>query len=694
PAPTPTPDPTATPNPTPTPVPTASPTPTPTAGPTPTPSPTATPTATPGIDAIDVARTRPIGSTAIVRGVVTAEAGRLGTPALFAIADATGGIVVKLPDETVAPPRGTVLEVRGRLADPYGQLELRPAVDGMTAMGAGTLPLPVDLGAGGLGETTEARLARIAGTVLDRPTKATSGDIAFSVELDNGVVVRVLADASSGIMTTGVSKGASYRLTGIVGQHASRKGALDGYRLWLRDRADIELVAAASASPSASPSPRSAPKPSADPSAHASGSTPSTARAISVASALKITDRDVAIEAVVTAPGTLLDATGRRIVVQDVSGAIEVLLPKDVPAPSVGTRIRAEGRVGTAYGAPRLRADVMQRLGSAARPAALRIRGPLTPAHTWRLVAVSGRIEDVRKLGDRWRAEVVVGAARLIVIGQPGARIPVQAVIEGRSIDVVGIVRAAYPSASDRRSTILPRSMGDISIGGAASGGAAGGATGGSTAGGRSDPGSAPGSSGVAVDSATATAAAAAPDADLVDLASVLGTTVRVGGLVVDLRPDGFTLDDGTARGTVVLRGDAADWIPLVEPEDAINVIGRAQRLDGGDLAVVVTDPAGIVLGSDPSAVAGARGAPPAGASAITADAKPRTAGFGDVMGTVPGAGAGLLSLVGISLASVAVTLLRRRQARRLVALRVAARLSAIAGSDPSSRPSSDPGMA
>ena len=188
--------------------------------------------------------------------------------------------------------------------------------------------------------------------------------------------------------------------------------------------------------------------------------------------------------------------------------------------------------------------------------------------------------------------------------------------------------------------------------------------------------------------------AGSVPDADLADLASVLGTTVRVGGLVLDLRPDGFTLDDGTAHAPIVLRGDAADWIPLVEPGDAINVIGRAERLDGGDLAVVVTDPAGIVLGSDPSAIAGASVAPTVGASAIAADGKPRAAGFGDGMGLVPGAGAGLLSLIGISLASVAVTLLRRRQARRLMASRVAARLSAIAGSDPSSRPSSDPSMA
>ncbi len=49
-----------------------------------------------------------------------------------------------------------------------------------------------------------------------------------------------------------------------------------------------------------------------------------------------------------------------------------------------------------------------------------------------------------------------------------------------------------------------------------------------------------------------------APDADLVDLDARVGRLVRVGGLVVDLEPDGFTLDDGTAIGRVVLRGDGA----------------------------------------------------------------------------------------------------------------------------------------
>ncbi len=630
---------------------------------------------------VATARTSSVGSTVTVRGVVTAESGRLGTPSLFAIADATGGIVVKLPDGTDSPGRGTIVQVRGKLADPYGQLELRPAADGLSGEGAGTLPTPVDVAGAALGEATEARLVRLTGTIVEKPTKATSGDIAFQVETTAGTRVKVMADASSGIAATVVSKGGTYRLTGIAGQRASHKGALDGYRLWLRDPADVQLVAAPSASPTPSPAPTSkhTPAPTPRPTAGA----PSDARVISVASALGITDRDVAIEAVVTAPGALLDATGRRIVVQDATGAIEVLLAKDVTAPGVGTRIRAVGRVGTAYGAPRLRAASIERLGAAAAPAPLRVSGQLTAAHTWRLVTVSGRIEDVRKLGDRWRAEVVVGAARVVLVGQPGAKIPVDAMLEGHAIEVVGIVRPAYPSASDRRATILPRSRGDVRVGAATSGGgtAGSGATSGTGASGGAGGSATTGAAGTA----TTTPDASVPDADLADLASIVGSTVRVGGLVLDVRPDGFVLDDGTAHAPVVLHAAAAEWIPLIEPGDAINVIGRVERLEDDALGVVVTDPAAIVLGSDPAAmeVAGVAPARPA-AKELAEDAGDgvTSAGFGDDLGGLPGAGAGLASLLGISLASVGVTLLRRRKARRLLAARVAMRLAAFAGGE------------
>ena len=101
--------------------------------------------------------------------------------------------------------------------------------------------------------------------------------------------------------------------------------------------------------------------------------------------------------------------------------------------------------------------------------------------------------------------------------------------------------------------------------------------------------------------------------------------------------------------------------------------------------AVTVTDPAAIVLGSDPTAL-GVAGPAPVSASPAEKElagvARSRSAGFGDDFGALPGAGAGLASLVGISLASLGVTLLRRRQARRLLTARVAARLSSIGGAE------------
>ena len=64
----------------------------------------------------------PIGSSVRVRGVVTAEAGRLGSTALLAIADEGAGIVVHLAAGAIGPQRGTTIDVEGKLAWPYGQL--------------------------------------------------------------------------------------------------------------------------------------------------------------------------------------------------------------------------------------------------------------------------------------------------------------------------------------------------------------------------------------------------------------------------------------------------------------------------------------------------------------------------------------------------------------------------------------------
>ena len=535
----------------------------------------------------------------------------------------------------------------------------------------------MDLPPTGPDETTEGRLIRIAGLVVVRATKATSGDIGLTIETSDGTRVRIIADASSGVPMSAFDLYARYRITGIAGQRASKKGAPDGYRIWTRDTEDVLLLAAPppGSSPSASPSP--SPKPKSSPSPLTG-----TPAIVSVASALRTTDRDVAIDAVVTATAGLLDSSGRRIVVQDATAAVEILLPKDVHAPSVGTRIRAIGRIGTAYGAPRLRAESVETKGSASAPAPLRINGPLTDAHTWRLVSIGGRVGSVHKLGDRWRAEVVVGSATLVVIGQPGSGIPTSALVEGRTADIVGVVRPAYPSASDRRSAVLPRSSADIRLGPPTSAGS----DPSSPANGGPDDGSVGSTvSGIGL---SGSGSPTAPDADLVDLESLVGHVVRVGGLVVDLRPNGFSLDDGTAVGLVVLAGPASESLPLIEPGDAINVVGRVDRLEGGEFAVIVDDPAAISLGSALDGLAGSSPAAGPASAAIDAPSDLRAAGFATGATLLPGAGAGLAGLVGISLVSAAVALVRRRQIRRLMAARIAARLATLgaqttASSDP-----------
>jgi hypothetical protein len=184
-------------------------------------------------------------------------------------------------------------------------------------------------------------------------------------------------------------------------------------------------------------------------------------------------------------------------------------------------------------------------------------------------------------------------------------------------------------------------------------------------------------------------------DADLIDLAAFEGQTVRVGGLVVDLRSDGLLLDDGTGVGLVILRPPALELLPLLEPDDAINVIGRVDVLADGP-AVVVEDPGAIIQAGDPVAATGAPHDPAGAGPGLTATTPPapsstQLAGLVDSPAGILGGLAGLGMLIVLSLASLAVTLGRRAHARRLVEARIAARVDAFgATADPPRGPRLD----
>ena len=634
PTPAPTAPPTAAPNPTATPAPTATPSPSPTISPTPTPPPTLT---------IVEARVAPVGTTVTIAGVVTAEGGRLGLPPLVAIADGTGGIVVRLPDGVPSPARGTTVLVKGALADPYGQLELRPSGAGFRVTGRGSLPTPLVLAARDLGEATEGRLAELIGTVQTAPQKSTSADLTIELADAAGNSFRVIADGSSQILATDLVKGRAYRLTGIVGQRASRKGALDGYRLYVRDRADVVATAIGPGGPGAS-------------------ATPTTASPISTALALP-DGTPVTIEATVTAGVSLLDSSGRRVVVQDSTGGIEVFLPAGANTPAVGARVRVTGATGHAWGAPRIAATTIESIagGATIGPASL-ARAP-GERDEWLLVRLSGTILKVERLGDRWRAEIrLADGTKVPVLGQAGAGIPSTAIVVGRKISVTGIVKRPYPTASDRRFALLPRSGADVAIGPAGNGPATG-------------------NVGTAADGSTTAAAAATseitPDTDLAALLEHVGARVRVGGLIAQVAGGGLDLDDGTALAHLILEGDMAALLPHLREGEAVAATGIVKVVDGAAVVVVGDDGALVRVGSLGQALpigglAGDANATPSGLggpAAITAD----SAGIGSGLSPTS-----LFAMVLISALSVLATIIRRRLVRRRLRTALVGRLATL----------------
>lgn len=649
-----TPAPSASQSPTPTPVPTATPTrtPTPTSTATPVPSPSPSPVTLP----IGDARRQPIGTTVNVVGVVTAETGRLGAPDLVAIQDSSGGIVVRIPDGVAAPGRGARLELRGPLADPYGQLQVRPPAERITIAGSGPLPTPAQVDAATLGESLEARLVTVHGQIEARPTKSTSGDVSFYVTTTAGKV-RIVADASSGLTPDSVTVGATYDIVGVAGQRASRKGALDGYRVWPRDSADVRRIA--------TPGPSATPRPSGSraPGASQTASPSPIGSVLTIADAIRRADGPVAFDGLVTTRPDLLDATGRRIVIEDRTAGVEVLIPADAKAPAIGTRIRVDGTIGRAYDAPRVKAERIVVIAVGARPLALDLQRSPTAAYEWRLVRVRGTVVEVKKLGDRWRAELAVGGERVVVSGLAGARIPATTLAGGNMATIVGIVRRPYPGAADRRWSIAPRSSADVVVGTV-----------------RPAPGNGAASERrVGPGAAEArTERSAAPNVDLVDLAGHLGRIVRVGGLVTELAPDGFLLDDGTAVGRIALAGAAAEYLPLLEPGDALNATGRVQQ-DGNTYRIVVDDPANLVRVGDPTLDPTSGGLAPDQPLGRAADAAaPGGRQAGGLLGPSSPGTVGMAGIVLISLISVAVAVLRRRRARRLLTTRVASRLAEV----------------
>ncbi len=612
------------------------------------------------------ARGAAIGTTVHVRGVVTAEPGRVGLPVLGVVADESGAVFVRFT-AGVAPARGALIDVVGRLADPYGQLEIRPASAGVQLIGLASLPDSLPIGAASLGELVEARLVTLDATLDAAIVREPGGDLVLRLVDATGAAFRARATRASGLETGLAQRGDRVHLVGIVGQRASARGQLDGYRIWLRDAGDVSRLSAAGPSPT----PTARPGPGA-----------SSPAVVTVADALRLGSGNVAVEGVVTVTTTLLDSTGRRSVIQDTTAAVEILVPRDASAPRPGDRVRVIGTLGRAYGAPRITAGTLTVLGHGAEPAPIALPWPPSSALEWRLVVIEGVVNDQRRLGDRWRAEIAVPGGLVPVAGLPGAGIPATALVEGSRVRVVGILRRPNPAAADQRFVIVPRSAADIRIivrQTAPVGASSSGTT--TVLPGASVSSTSAGGGGASGGTATPVSA------DVAGLARFAGRAVRVGGLVSAVDATGLVLNDGTGSARLDLVGDARSLLPLIGPGDAIGATGLVQA--GTPPTIRVTDPAALVrLGDLGEALPIAGSDAPqdgevilqdgrAGADSTMPSATPRpdlrgTAGGAVLVPTTAGAG----SLGALVAAGGTFVMVRRRRERRITRARIARRLA------------------
>jgi hypothetical protein len=461
---TPTPLPTASGLPTPSALPTATPvststaTPTPSASPTPTPptpapatpTPEPTPTAAPALTVAE-ARALPDGSSATIQAVSL-------TNGAFAdgggcVADGTAGIAVLVDGGSFA--RGSLLTVSGELDDRFHQRTLRATPDGVAELDVGAEPAPLAVTTGTLGEPVECRLVSATGSIVSSATEL-SGALAFDFDDGTGPTRLVVPDAA-GIDASGWARDTILSLRGVVMQRDSSGSGTAGYRLIVRDPADVLSVQP--------PSPSGSPSPSGDPSASPSPSDDPSVVSIAAARRAAPNTR-LRVRGTVTLPTSVLgDGTAA---IQDASGAIILRLGDEAGALSIGDLVQVDGMRSTFSGMETLRVSVPpQRLGSPAMPQPARHpTGSLGEAQEARLVVVRGAvsISPRRTSAANVYFDVDDGSGPLRVYLTPGSEIG-DALALGDEVEIVGVLGQETSGQQPLRGYRLwPRRPADVRI--------------------------------------------------------------------------------------------------------------------------------------------------------------------------------------------------------------------------------------
>jgi hypothetical protein len=236
--------------------------------------------------------------------------------------------------------------------------------------------------------------------------------------------------------------------------------------------------------------------------------------------------------------------------------------------------------------------------------------------------------------------------------------IPSTALVAGRDATIVGVVRRAYPTATDQRFAVVPRSAADIHLGPPGS------------TGGTPNPhpsiGGTPGQAGDAGSGLPAEGGdAGGPGGNqpLADLGAHENQMVRVGGRIAALEGPRITLQDESAAANVRLTGEAVRLVPLLSIGDLINATGVVERAAGGGLEIVIDDLNAVLRVSQGGTYAPPLAPPAQGTDAVTVDVRDH--------GSIPWWAiiAGLMALSALALGALTMRGRTRELAKQLMVL-------------------------
>lgn len=193
-----------------------------------------------GIVSIADARDAPRGARLVVSGVVTLPAGVVDSTTAV-VADATGGIVLRLSVGLGRLALGERIEVEGTRSTRSGMQTLRVS-EPPRRLGFTTAPAPLELRTGDVGEAHEAQLVVVRGALLHAARRSSTGSISFDID-DGSGSLKVVLGASLRAGAVGLTAGTWVEVSGVLGQQTTGARPASGYRLWPAKRDAVRLLA-------------------------------------------------------------------------------------------------------------------------------------------------------------------------------------------------------------------------------------------------------------------------------------------------------------------------------------------------------------------------------------------------------------------------------------------------------------------